>query len=354
MKTTTNKAVWSFYGLCLMFMVYACRNQDATPLAPKYTMESLRDLQLPGLRVTPPAAVTVTASTLTPSATASQVKSDIAAGNVTPAVSQAAADMAAALSAAGIPSAAVFNAEFTPTIINSIKNGGKLPSNLQAEINSLVANPTLQKYFPTFTYPQVNGNVIGPTTTTIPGPGFITLVAPVTVKPVNYVGDPCFKAANDLFDAKIAGLENDRQSQVGTVQSNYNSGKSTAESDVQGCISGKLAQYTNLVNASSGKLTTDLANLVAIQGTLGATNYDLLKAFTYLLYTQENQLYYDLQSADVNACTITAIAKVAAAKFAFDTDVNAINNNFNETVRQAQRIVLALFDSCHNQGTVAP
>ncbi|GAB4016683.1 hypothetical protein GCM10028808_45910 [Spirosoma migulaei] len=336
-----------------MFMVYACRNQDATPLAPKYTMESLRDLQLPGLRVTPPAAVTVTASTLTPSPAASQVKSDIGAGNVSPAVIQAAAEMAAALSAAGT-SATSFNSEFTPTVINAIKNGGKLPSPLQATINSLVANPTLQKYFPTFTYPQVNGNVIGPTTTTIPGPGFLSLIAPVTVKPVNYVGDPCFKAANDLFDAKIAGLENDRQSQVGTVQGNYNSGKSTAESDVQSCISGKLAQYSNLVNTSSGNLTTDMAKLVAIQGTLGATNYELLKAFTYLLYAQENQLYYDLQSADVNACTITAIAKVAAAKFAFDTDVNAINNNFNETIRQAQRIVLALFDSCHNQGTVAP
>jgi hypothetical protein len=353
MKTTTKKAVWSFYGLCLMFMVYACRNQDATPLAPKYDMESLRNLQLPGLRVTPPAAVTVTPSTLTPSATAAQVKSDIAANNVTPAVSQAATEMAAALSAAG-SSASTFNAAFTPVVINTIKNGGKLPSPLQAIINSLVANPTLQKYFPAFTYPQVNGNLIGPTTTSIPGPGVVAILEALSVKPVNYVGDPCFKAANDLYDNKIAGLETDRQSQVGTVDGNYNTNKSTAESDVQSCISGKLAQYTNLVNTSSANLTTDLANLVAAQGTLGATNYDLLRAFTYLLYAQNNQLYYDLQSAELNTCTITAIAKIAAAKFARDTDVAAINNGFNETIRTAQRIVLALFDSCHNQGTVAP
>ncbi|MVM32524.1 hypothetical protein GO755_20960 [Spirosoma sp. HMF4905] len=344
MKTTTKKAVWSFYGLCLVFMVYACRNQDATPLAPKYTLESLRDLQLPGLRQTAPAPVTVTPSTLTQSATAAQVKSDLAAGSATPAVSQAESDMSAALSAAGT-SASVFNIAFTPSVLNAIKNGGALPSTLQATVNSLVANPNLQKYFVTFTYPQVNGVQILPTTTSIPGPGIVALLSALTVKPVNYVGDPCFKAANDLFDQKIAGLETDRQSQVGTVEGSYSSNKSAAEGDVQGCVSGKLAFYSSLVNTSSAALPAELSHVTA---------NDVLKAFTYLLYTQQNQVYYSLQSADINTCSITAIAKVAAAKFAHDTDVNAINNNFNETIRTAQRIVLQLFDSCHNQGTVTP
>ncbi|GAB4033221.1 hypothetical protein [Spirosoma gilvum] len=354
MKTSTKKTVWAFYALCLVFFAYACRNQDAAPLTPKYTMESLRDLQLPGLRQSTPAPVTVTPSTMTPSAPAAQVKSDLGSNPSSQAVTDAANAMNQALSTAGI-SPSTLIASFTPSVISTLNAGGKLPDLLQARINSLVGNAALQPYLLTFTYPTVNGIEITPTTLSIPGPGTVTIPTPLLVTAINYGGsDPCFKQANDLYDTKIFGLDNDRQSQAATVNASYNQAKSSAESDVQGCVSGKLAQYQSLISTAYSNLGTDLAHLDAASATLGGTKYDLLKAFLYTLYAQQIQSYYQLQPAELNTCAITSIAKIAAAQFARDTDLAAIITNFNETIRTAYRIVLSLYDSCHNQGTVAP
>ncbi|MBD2753296.1 hypothetical protein [Spirosoma validum] len=356
MKTFTNKFVWSFYGLCLVLLVYACRNQDAEPLAP-FTFDSLKELALPSLRVSAPPPVTVTPATITQSSQASQVKSGIASipsmGSVPPVVTQAVANMSAALAAAGV-SAESLNSSFTTQVINTLNSGGTLPTPLQATINNLVANPVLQPYFVTVTYPKVNGQTIGPTTTSIVGPGTVSSIAvPISISAIQYPsnGDPCFKQANDLYDAKIFGLEGDRQNQAAQVEATYTQAKASAEADVPGCVNGKLSEYNTLVTQANQALTTSLNDLNSAQATLGPTNYNVLKAFLYTLYAQQIQLYFSLRAAEFNTCAITSTIKVASAKFARDTDINTINSNFNATIRQAQRIVLQLFDSCHNQGT---
>lgn len=355
MKTTTRKAVWSIYGLCLVMLAYACRNEDAMPLKP-FTFETLRNLRLPTLLAATPAPVIVTPSSLTISAQADQVRAGIASipssGQVPGTVSVAAGDMSGALASAGVVSTALI-ANFTPQVITTLTTQGTLPGSLQTTINTLVANPVLQPYLTKFTLPTVNGQTVGPMTKSITGPGAVTpIIEPVVIKPINYAGtDACFKAANDLFDQTIVNLESQRLGQVATANADYNQQKAAAESDVPGCVSGTVAKYSTLATTAKQNLDASIASLNAARQILGDTNYNVLVALTYVLYTQQLQTYYTLQTADINTCTITSDAKTAASKFARDTDINFINRGFNATIRQAQAIVLALYDSCHNQGS---
>lgn len=360
MKIFTKKALSPFFGLCVAMLVYACTNQAAEPLSPFTTealTKALKDLKLPSLRQTVAAQVTTTAATITPSATANSVYSGIASipsqGSVPGVVSQAVTDMNTALSAAGVTATDV-SGSFTPQVLNNLEAGGTLPTSLQNTVNTLTANASLQSYLPTFTLPTVNGQPVGPTTSSVTGPTPVTLrVTPIAIAPINYPdgGDACFKAANDLFDSKISSLNADLAVQLATINTIYSQDKTAAESERPGCISDKLSVYTNMLLSDKQSLATRLANLNAAQATLGTPSYNTLKAFIYVLYAYQIQLNYKLQASEINVCSIKADVRVAEVKVARDTDINAVTTTFNSTVTTAQSLVLQLYDSCHNQGS---
>ena len=354
MKTTTSKSIGL---LCLLIVVYACRNQDAQPLKP-FTFDALKNLSLPNAKVSAPAPVVVTPSSVTNSAQWSQVVSGIAdianSGQVSSAVQQAAANMNTALSSTGIDRNNFVRA-FTAQVVSNLTTGGTLPANVQSMVNALAGSQSIQGYLTTFTYPKVNGSEIGPMTVFTPPAGVSNFVLPIAVKPINYAGsDACYKAANDLFDQKIMGLENDRSNQVANADATYNQAKANAEGEVSDCLSGSLSKYTPLINSAKQELDNVIVNLNAALNAsrkIDEPTYTLLVALTYLHYSHQIQVYFKVQTADINTCAVTSVAKVAAAKFARDTDVNSINDNFNATIKIAQQMVLELYDSCHNQGS---
>lgn len=359
MKTTTLKAFWPLFSLCLVVLVYACRNKEAEPLSP-FTFDALKNLHLPNAKVSAPAAVTVTPSVLTESSTWTNVKNGIAgipgSGSVPGVVTYAISDMNGGLSSAGV-SAGNFAASFTPQIVANLTGLGTLPSPLQNTVNMLVGNVPLQAYFPTFTYPQINGQEIGPTSMSLTGgPGlFGAITVAVRVNPINYSGgDACFKNANDTFDAKILGLDGERLNQIAPIDASYAQAKTDAESAGPTCVSDNVTKYGNLITSAKQELDATLANLSSGRAILGEANYSTLVALTYLQFARRVQIYSNLRAADVNTCSITQVTKIAAAKFSRDTDVDAINKAFNQTILTAQTIVLGLYDSCHNQGSSNP
>lgn len=354
MKTTTQKAIRSVYGLCLVMLVYACTNKTADPLSP-FTTEALtkqlKELKLPTLRLTAPNPVVTTSATISPSSQATSLYTAIAQNPSAPVVSQAITDMNTALAATS-NTAADINSSFTPQVLNNLAAGGQLPSALQTKVDALVAQASLQSYLPTATYPTVNGQTVSPTTTSVVGPTPITsFVKAVVVAPINYSGDPCFKAANDLFDQTIQGLDTGLASQIDQINSVYATEKSSAESDRPSCVSSQLSQYTTLILSAGQGLTTNLNNLNAAQATIGAPGTATLKALIYVLYSYQIQLYYKVQTAEINTCSIKTDIRLAEAKLARDTDLNAANTGFNTTVITGQGLVLQLYDSCHNQGS---
>ncbi|GAB3884713.1 hypothetical protein GCM10028825_10960 [Spirosoma agri] len=341
------------YGLCLVMLTYACRNEDAEPLKP-FSFDALKNLHLPNAKVSAPPPVNVTPSTITESARASQLRAALASaqsGTVDGIIPQAAGDMANALSSTGATPTG-FSSSFSPAVLSALTSTGALPAGLQGTVNALIASPSLQPYLIAYTFPQVNGQFVYPTTTSVVGPGTVSVIAPpIVVFPINYTGDACFKRANDAFDSAINNLENERKNQVATADATYSSAKSAAEGDVQGCLSGNLSKYSGLIATARQNLNATIGNLNGARLTIGDTNYNLLTALAYTIYSQQVQAYFNLQLADINTCSITSTLKVASAKFARDTDVNSINDAFNTTVKQAQVIALGLYDACHNQGS---
>lgn len=359
MKKFTQKKVLPFYGICLVFLGYACQNKEAEPLQPYSTealTKELKGLSLPSFKQLRAAQVTTTAATITPSPTATSVYSGIAgipsAGTVPAVVTQAVGDMNTALSQAGATATDV-NTAFTPQVLNNLAAGGQLPGSLQTTVNTLTASSVLQPYLPTFTYPTVNGQQVGPTTSSVNGPTPVTLqVGAITVKPINYSGgDDCFKAANDLFDQKIASFPAELIAQLGTINTIYSQDKTAAENERPGCVSDKQSQYTSTIVTSKQNLANNLAYLNASQNTLGTASYNTLKALIYVLYSYDIQLYYKVQTAEINACSIKADVQLAEVKVTRDTALNTAKTNFNNTVTAAQTLVLKLYDSCHNQGS---
>ncbi|OJW76160.1 MAG: hypothetical protein BGO59_03285 [Spirosoma sp. 48-14] len=345
------------YGLGFVILMYACRNETSEPLKPFDTAaltKQLKDLQLPNLRATPPNAVSTTAGVITPSATANAVYNGIANNPTTSgAVSQAVIDMNNALAATSNTSTDINNS-FTPQVLNTLATGGGLPTALQSKVDALTGNSNLQSYLPTYSYPTVNNQTVGPTTAAVTGPTPITVqVKAINIAPINYPssGDPCFKAANDLFDDKIAGLSTDLSSQIATINQSYDQSKSAAEGERPSCVSDKVSQYANLIVAAQQGLNTNITNLNSAQGALGTANYNTLKSLIYVLYAYQIQLYYKVQTAEINVCAIKSTLMVAEAKVARDTDLITTITNYNATIQTAQKLVLELYDSCHNQGS---
>ena len=354
MKTITRNRIWLVGSLFLALCLHNCTPPNEDP-AIEYLFKDLRNLKMPTTSLRVAAPTTVIPATVTPSSQATSVTSGIASipssGQVPAAVSQAIANANSAFAAVGTNATAIANA-FTPEVIIALTNSAQLPANLQGAIAALRANATLQPYYPTFTLPQVNGQPVSPTTTSLPTPTPPAITPAVVLTPVNYTGpDACFKQANDLFDQTTANLNNSRVSQVASVTATYNTEKSAADSEVTGCGTNTVSKYSQLIAAARLALTNNLNDLVDARPTLGDANYTTLVALRYVQYANLILLYSDLQKAELNSCVIAREVRIAEAVVTRDTNIGLINQTFNNTVRTAQAIVLQLLDSCHNQGS---
>lgn len=357
MKITTRRVLWSAYGLCLclLLVLYACNSKEAEPIAP-YTFKDLKDLQMPPARLAATASVTVTPANFTPSSQAAAVKAGIATvasgGGVTAPVSQAAADMAAILTTAGVNAPALV-ASFSPQVLVTLTGTGTLPSGLQGTVNTLLADSRLLPYLPTFSYPRVNGTEVGPTTTSVPPPILgVPVIQAVSADLVNYAGsDPCFLAANTLFNQTIANLNTIRLSQLASVTATFTQERAAAEGEVPGCLTNTQTSYSNQIAAAKSALDATVLNLNTAKTTLGDPAYNALLALAYVQYSYEIKVYYNLQAAELNVCSISKDIKLASSRVARDTNTSAINEAFNNTVKTAQAIVLGIYDACHNQGS---
>jgi hypothetical protein len=354
MKTATRTALGLLASLGLILLLYQCKAPSEEPSL-EFLFRDLRNLKMPepNLRVATPTVVTpatVNSSTLAAAVT-SGIASIPSSGQVPAVVSQAVSNANAAFAAASIAPSTII-AGFTPEAITTLTNSGQLPGSLQGVINNLRGNGTLQPYYPTSALPQVNGQTVTPTTTTLPTPTPPAITPAVVLVPVNYSGsDACFKEANDLFDSVTQGLNTTRLSQIGSVTASYSSEKASADNEVASCATSTQDKYRQLIAAAKTALDASVASLQAAQPTLGGANYTTLLALTYVQYANLILLYNDLQKAELNTCVIARDARIAAAVVARDTNISLINEAFNNTVRTAQALVLQLLDSCHNQGS---
>lgn len=340
--------------MSMALLVWACTSKDAEPLVP-YTFEDLKNLKMAPARVSVTASVSVTPSTVAPSAQATAVYNGIAAvvggAAVPPAVTQAVADMNGVLGSAGYNAAAVAGG-FTPAVVDGLTGTGVLPANLQTIVNTITADARFQPYLPVFSYPRINGVEITPTTASIGQPTPTAAVDALAVELINYTGnDPCFKSANDLFNQLMTSFESSRQGQIATIEGVFNQEKSAAEGEITGCLTDTQNKYKALVSSARTALDATVNNLITIRSTLGDAQYNTLLAFAYVQFSYQVKVYYNLQMADLNTCAITKTTRLSAAQETRVINTNAVNDSFNTAVKTGQNLVLRAYDSCHNQGT---
>ncbi|GAB3555210.1 hypothetical protein [Spirosoma fluminis] len=336
-------------GLMLGATLYNCKTKDVESLTPfTYTFKGLDDVKLPEVKATAPAAVSVTAASVTSSTAAAAVTSGLAnltaTGQVPAAVQQAAADVSKAVSP---EKAAQLAASFTPAVLNTLSTTGALPANLQAEVKAITSNPALKAYLPTFTLPTVNGKPIGGRLPAKPA----NTVVPVT--PVAYSttdDDACKAAANAAANTATQNLEATRTSQAAAINSAYTQNTAGVAAEAAPCKAGLPAKYDPMRASAQQTLNDALANLEAGRSILGEDSYSLLKAFQLAAYSDAAGMYNTLQAAETAACDATGAAKLANAQAARDADLGSITSNFNAAVARLTAARNSAVASCHNQG----
>ncbi|UFH56342.1 hypothetical protein [Spirosoma sp. KNUC1025] len=345
MKTTARRISWIMYGLLLGGVMYNCKTKDVASITPfTYTFAGLDNIKLPELTQTAPAAVTVTAGTVTSSTLAAAVTSALsnisATGEIPAVVKQAGADIAQTVPA---EKAASLVSGFTPDMINS----GALSAEMKSQMSAIASSPALKAYMPSFTLPMVNGKPIG---ARIAAPTVATTAAAKAALLGGDV-DACKQGATEAYNTVLGKLDATKASQTSTVNATYTQLETAANGDVAGCQAGVPAKYAPLRSTLKEQLTTSLATLNSIKSILGADLYNQLALMAYVGYFQALDNVDTIQSADGKACTATKDAKIAAAKVARDTDLNHINSNYNTALTEATTARDKAIASCHNQGT---
>lgn len=348
MRTSNPKIRLLFYGFCLATVLYNCKTKDVAGVTPfTYTFKGLDNIKLPDVTPTAPAAVSVTAASVTSSTAAAAVTSGLssltATGTVPASVQQAAADVNKAVPAT---QAAALAAAFTPTVINSLSSGGTLPADLKAQTDAIASNPALQAYLPKFTLPTVNGKAVGGR---IGADGGIKVDATVA-QAFATTDDACTNAANAAYTAAVAGLDGAKASQTATITAAYNTAVAAANAEAAPCKSGLPAKYDPLRASATQALNAGLANLEPARAILGEDTYNLLKVLYLVAYANTISGLTTLQNAESTACDSVASAKVANAAAARDRDLGTINSNYNAAVATANAARNQAVASCHNQG----
>lgn len=348
MKNASHYLKLAASGLCLTAVLYNCKPNEVASLTPfEYTFKGLDDVKLPDVQPTTPAAVSVTAATVTLSAQAAAVSSGLQAiatsGKVPEVVQQAASDVGKVISQ---DKATSLEAGFTDEVVKTLTEKGTLPTALKSDVWTITGNPTMKAYLPTFSLPQVNGKTVGARTGATPDITIPAIAAFSTLKDE----DKCKKAANDAFKKAVDGLDATRKAQTATIEAAYRPYEAAANSDYISCQSGIPAKYKTLIDNAKKDLDNNLANLKAGKKVMGESMYKTLTAMAYVTYSQVIEVYNNLMAAEMKACDLAKEAKLTAARAARDKDLSTINTNYNAVLHSAEASRDKAVASCHNQG----
>lgn len=347
MKNTNQTTRWLAYSLCLATTLYNCKTKEVTTVTPgTYTFSGLDNVKLPDLTPTAPAAVSVTAATITVSpmtaALSAGLKNIAASGQVPAAVSAAASTVGGVASAEKMASLAT---AFTPDVVNTLTSKGELPASLKADVSTIAGNAAVKAYLPTYTLPQVNGKAVSART------GANALVPVAVANAVQDVNtDACKAAATAAYTTAVGRLDATRTTQTATVNATYTQYETADNAEVPSCQSGVPAKYAALITSAKTDLDATIANLNAARETLGEESFNNLTVLSYVTYSQTIQVYATLLAAETNACSLTRDAKIAAAKIAQTTDLNTITTNYNTALVSAATARDKAIAGCHNQG----
>ncbi|GAB4043941.1 hypothetical protein GCM10028810_08160 [Spirosoma litoris] len=322
--------------------MYNCKTKDVDSLTP-FTYKFTNDVKLPDITPTAPAAVSATASSVTPSTAAAALSAGLASmtatGQPSAAVTQATADVAKAVTP---EQTTAVTAAFTPTVLSNLTTSGTLPADLKAQVDAIAANPALQAYLPKFTFPSVNGKTVG---------GRVG-VTPVDV--VNTVSatqdDACEAGATAAFNTAIQGLNTAKTAQTATVTAQYTAAQATITADATSCKSGIPATYSGYKAVALQQLNSGLADLAAIRSIIGEAGYQQILLLYYVAYANAIINLNALQLADSQACDAVAAQRLANAQAARDKDISTINTNYNTAVATATTTRNQTAAACHNQG----
>lgn len=341
--------------LFLAIGLYNCKPKETTPEIPDFTT-GYKDVKLPDLTQSTPAAVTTTPGTITTSAAATAASSGLASGTVTAAVTSTAADMQKAVSPADAGKIAT---AFTPSVVTTMLSGGALPAELSTSMKAMASNAALASYLPKVTYPSVNGTVVSglvketdfstKDAPVIALPDFITSgTAPDVFAGVN--DSPCTKAAEDAFNAAKKPLDDGRAAQEKIVNDTYASRVLGISST--SCKAGATTALTTAATAAKAKLDQQLAglNTLLTNKAISQETYNLLSFFVYFDLYNSVVAATAFYGATVKACDVASDTAKASAKAAQNTDLTKIQAAYGTAISTMQTTLNAAYKTCHDQG----
>lgn len=356
MKRTSHFKIASLsLVLFLAIGLYNCKPKETTPEIPDFTT-GYKDVKLPDLTQSTPAAVTTTPGTITTSTTATAASSGLASGTVTAAVTSTAADMQKAVSPTDAGKIAT---AFTPSVVTTMLSGGALPAELSTSMKSIASNAALASYLPKVTYPSVNGTVVSGL---VKETDFTTKDAPVIAlpdfitsgtKPDVFAGvndSPCTKAAEDAFNAAKKPLEDGKNAQEKIVNDTYASRVAGISST--SCKATATTALTTAAAAAKTKLDQQLAGLNTLLTNKAITQetYNLLSFFVYFDLYNSVVAATAFYNATTKACDVATDTAKAAAKAVQNTDLTKIQAAYGAAISTMQTTLNAAYKTCHDQG----
>ncbi|MEZ0485112.1 hypothetical protein [Fibrella aquatica] len=348
MKTAKLSIRFLAYGLCLMTTLYNCKPKDVASVTPfTYTFKGFEGVTLPPVTPTQPAAVSVTASSVTSSTAAAAVSSGLSSMSATGVVPAAVQQASNAVASAVSPTkAAELAASFSPTVMANLTATGTLPDNLKAEAAALAANPALKAYLPTFTLPTVNGRPVGGRTTSGSETGLIEKMAPTEARADD---DACKAAATEMYNAAVATLNTGKATQDAAVNATFATAQAAITAQATTCVGAVTTNFAPLRAAAAKDYNDGIAGLNANKAVLGAY-YDMLVVLYAVAYVDALTIYNTLQAAENTACTTASTARTASATAARNADLNKITTNYNAQLATLNASRDRAIASCHNQG----
>lgn len=344
MKTSTPSLNWLVCGLLLGTTAYSCKTKDVSSITPvTYTFAGFDNVKLPEVTPTAPAAVSVTAGGVTSSTLAAAVSAGLSSiassGQVPASVQQAGAAVGQAVSASR---ASELASSLNPDMISS----GTMSADMKKELSALANNAALKAYMPSYTLPTVNGKAVGARV----GAGGITLVPVTNATQQDGSSDACRQAAATAYNTVVQSLDAARTSQNTAINSNYTQLETAANAEVASCQSSAPTRYTEQRSSLRTQLNSSLATLNSVRTTMGEALYNQMSLMMLAGYAQALTGFDTVQAADLNVCTATRDAKIAAAKTARDSDLNRVTTNYNTVLGTAATVRNQAITSCHNQG----
>lgn len=335
--------------LFLAISLYNCKPKETTPEVPDFTT-GYKDVKLPDLTQTPPAAVTSTPGTITPSTTATTVTGDLTTAKVTTVVTTAASDVQKVVTPTD---AGKLAAAFTPAVVTTMLSGGALPADLSASMKVIAANPALAAYLPKVTNPSVNGVVVNGRVKAESLPTKdedVRVISLPDFDVADVTATPCTEAAANAFAAAKKVLDDTKAAQEKTVNDAYATRVAGISSAT--CKTAATAALTAAATAAKTKLDAELAglNTLLTNKTITQDMYNLLSFFVYFDLYNSVIAATGFYAATIKACDVTADAAIAAAKAAQTIDLAKIQAAYAASLTGIQNTLNANMKTCHDQG----